>query len=107
MKKHFKITLIILLCAVILGGGFALTRATGANYSETNAFVDNFYIGATDQKKPFFDSILPEIAKNIKENNIFIICNCLVYATLLVRLRGEAVAHIGLNERPEPGAAAH
>ena len=69
MKKHLKITLIVLLCAVVLGGAFALTRATGADYSETNAFVDNYYIGATDTDKPFFDEILPEIAKNIKENN--------------------------------------
>lgn len=69
MKKHLKVILIVFLCAVILGGGFALIQARSADYSETNAFVDNFYIGATDQKKPFFDVVLPEIERNIKENN--------------------------------------
>lgn len=37
--------------------------------SETNAFVDNYYIGATDQDAPFFDTVLPAIKANIKENN--------------------------------------
>lgn len=69
MKKHIKIILIVLVCTILLGGGFALIQAESATYSETNAFVSNYYIGATDQKKPFFDVILPEIAKNIKANN--------------------------------------
>lgn len=37
--------------------------------SETNSFVSNYMIGATDQDAPFFDTILPAIAANIKENN--------------------------------------
>lgn len=69
MKKHLKITLISMLCIVALGVAFFVTQAQGDIYRETNAFVDNYYIGATDQEKPFFDVILPEIAKNIKENN--------------------------------------
>lgn len=69
MKRHLKPILIVLLCIVLAGGGFALIYAQSATYSETNAFVSNYYIGATDQKKPFFEVVLPEIAKNIKENN--------------------------------------
>ena len=69
MKKHLKITLLVFLCVLILGGGIALIQAESAKYSETNSFVSNYYIGATDTDKPFFDEILPDIAKNIKENN--------------------------------------
>ncbi len=69
MKKYLKITLSVLLCVLILGGGFALIQVRGEKYTETNAFVSNYYIGATDVDKPFFDEVLPEIAKNIKENN--------------------------------------
>lgn len=69
MKKHLRIILIILLCAFILGEGLSLIRVQSASYSETNSFVSNFYIGETDQKKPFFDVVLPEIEKNIKKNN--------------------------------------
>ena len=69
MKKHFRTIILVLLCTVILGGSFALIQAQSASYSETDAFVSNYYIGATDQKKPFFDVVLPGIAKNIKKNN--------------------------------------
>ncbi len=69
MKKHLRIILIILLCAFILGEGLAFIQAQSASYSETNSFASTYYIGKTDQKKPFFDVILPEIEKNIKENN--------------------------------------
>ena len=37
--------------------------------SETNAFVKDYLIGATDQGSPFFEKIMPQIAANIKENN--------------------------------------
>ena len=37
--------------------------------SETNSFVENYYIGATDQSSPFFEKVLPAIKANIAENN--------------------------------------
>ena len=37
--------------------------------SETNAFVKDYYVGATDQDAPFFETILPAIRENIEENN--------------------------------------
>ena len=37
--------------------------------SETNSFVKDFLIDATNQEEPFFEVILPQIAANIKENN--------------------------------------
>ena len=69
MKKTIKIISLITLCVIIaVGSSFVfIGRAEGGN--ETNSFVKDYYIGATNQKSPFFDKILPEIAKNIKENN--------------------------------------
>lgn len=68
--KKFRITVIcVLVCAIILGGGIALAQASGAFPSETNPFVENYYVEPINQKAPFFDVVLPEIAKNIKENN--------------------------------------
>ena len=69
MKKHSRIRYIVLVCILLLGGGFILARADGEKGTETNAFVSNYYIGATNQDEPFFEVILPKIAKNIKENN--------------------------------------
>lgn len=45
-------------------GGTAMTFP-----SETNSFVKDYYIGATDQNAPFFDTVLPLIKENIEENN--------------------------------------
>ncbi len=68
--KRIKIIIISVLALVlILGGSIALTQAATALPSETNSFVSNFYIGATDQNAPFFDVILPQIRENIKKNN--------------------------------------
>ncbi len=69
MKKHIKSILVVLLCITLLSSGFALIYAADTDTTETNAFVSNYYIGATNQNKPFFDSVLPEIEKNIEENN--------------------------------------
>ena len=69
MKKINKLLSIILVCAIFLGGNVILTRAASAFPSETNAFGTAFYIGATQQDAPFFDVVLPEIRKNIAENN--------------------------------------
>ena len=68
MKKHIKITFIVLLCITLLSGGFAMIQAADS-LTEKDAFVSNYYIGSTNQSKPFFESVLPEIKKNIKENN--------------------------------------
>ena len=37
--------------------------------SETNSFAKDFLIGPTDQDAPFFEVVLPQIAKHIKEYN--------------------------------------
>ncbi|MBO5339089.1 MAG: hypothetical protein J6A96_05250 [Clostridia bacterium] len=37
--------------------------------SETNSHVANFLIDSTNQTSPFFETVLPAIAANIKENN--------------------------------------
>ena len=37
--------------------------------SETNSFVKDYYVEATDQKSPFFEKILPAIAASVKANN--------------------------------------
>lgn len=37
--------------------------------SEQNPFVEDYYVGATDQSSPFFETILPAIKANIKEND--------------------------------------
>ena len=68
--KKFRITVIcVLVCAIILGGGLALAQASSAFPSETNPFCENYYVEPINQNAPFFDVILPEIQKNIKENN--------------------------------------
>ena len=68
--KKFRITVIaVLACAIILGGGLALAQASGAAPSETNPFGTTVYLGSFDKSSPFFETVLPEIAKNIKENN--------------------------------------
>lgn len=68
--KKFRITVIaVLACAIILGGGLALAQASGAAPSETDPFGTTVYLGDFDKTSPFFETVLPEIAKNIKENN--------------------------------------
>ena len=71
MKQFKTIILCILACVLCLGVGEIPARALDGFVppSETNPFVSNYYIGATDQKSPFFDVILPAIAENIEEYN--------------------------------------
>ncbi len=69
MKKYVKNIIVFFLCIVIVSGGIVLIRAAESSHTETNSFVSDYYIGETKQSKPFFDSVLPEIAKNIEENN--------------------------------------
>lgn len=67
MKRIKKPIVWILVCAIVLGVGSAF--ALGGFPSELNPFRDDYYIEDTNQDKPFFEAILPEIAKNVKENN--------------------------------------
>lgn len=69
MKKFIKIPILILLCVTLIIGGVVAIQAGDEKGTETNAFTSDYYIGATNQDKPFFDVILPEIAANIEENN--------------------------------------
>ena len=97
MKILKNLTVCILLCAMTLGGASCFAGAPNKHGdmqhsqvedevlldgeaedlgqesksfpSETNAFVKDFLIDQTNQDSPFFTTILPEIAANIKENN--------------------------------------
>lgn len=68
--NKFKIIIVsVLACVIALGGGFVLAQVAGLFPSETNPFGSNYYIEKTNQEKPFFTAILPEIRENIAENN--------------------------------------
>ena len=69
MNKFKKISLFLLACLLIIGGSTALACAAEEFPSETNAFVSDYYLEPINQEKPFFEKVLPEIRKNIKENN--------------------------------------
>ena len=69
MKKIITLLTFVFACIIFLGAGSACAQAATTFPSETNSFVSNYYIDATDVDKPFFDKVLPEIRKNIKENN--------------------------------------
>lgn len=69
MRKIKSIVSCLLVGIMLFSLMPALPLAATKFPSETNAFVSNYYIGETDQEKPFFDEVLPEIEKNIKENN--------------------------------------
>ncbi len=68
--KNFKSIMSILLVGFIITGLFPVVSVAASFFpSETNPFVADFYIDDTNQNEPFFDSVLPEIEKNIEENN--------------------------------------
>lgn len=68
--KKIKSIISCLLAGIILLGMFPVTSVAASAFpSETDPFVSNYYVGETNQKEPFFDSVLPKIEKNIKENN--------------------------------------
>ena len=68
--KIVKSIISCLLVGVILLGILPATSLAASIFpSETDPFVSNYYIGKTNQDLPFFDSVLPEIEKNIKKNN--------------------------------------
>ena len=69
MKNIRNSILWILAAAMLLSLGAVIAASTPSAPRETNAFVDNYYIGETDQSSPFFDKVLPAIQKNIKTNN--------------------------------------
>ncbi len=72
MKKNNifrKIIISLLVIATVLGGGTAVALGAISLPAETNPFGKIVLVGATDQKAPFFDVVLPEIQANIKENN--------------------------------------
>lgn len=69
MMRTIKIITSALLCVALVFGSLVFTEAKITIPSETDPFVSNYYVGATDQNAPFFDVVLPEIAKNIKTNN--------------------------------------
>ena len=69
MKRTIKGIICIFLVTVLLGSSIPLSFAETAFPSETDPFGENYYIDATNQEEPFFEKVLPEIAKNIKENN--------------------------------------
>lgn len=69
MNKMKNICVIALVLAIIAGIGVMAVATTTTFPSETDPFGAKYYIEKTNQKKPFFEVILPEIAANLKENN--------------------------------------
>ena len=69
MKKFVSIICSFLIFIMPLFVNPVITKATSQFPSETNAFVSDHYIDPINQEKPFFDTILPEIKKNIQVNN--------------------------------------
>ncbi len=69
MNKLKKLSLYLFTCLLIIGGSVALACAAETFPSETNAFVADYYLEPINQEKPFFEQVLPEIRKNIKEHN--------------------------------------
>lgn len=69
MKKFRAFLTSVLAFSLFLCGGVTPAQSQTVPPSETDPFVSNYYVGATDQNEPFFDVILPEIAENIEENN--------------------------------------
>ena len=68
--KNLKFLLIFLLVlTVTVCSSFVLTKAADAPPRETNSFAGDYYVPPINQNKPFFDEVLPEIEKNIKEYN--------------------------------------
>jgi len=69
MKKIKSIISCLLVGVMLLSLMPTVSFAASKFPSETDPFVSNHYVDPTDQEKPFFDEVLPEIEKNIKENN--------------------------------------
>lgn len=72
MKNFKSIISSLLVCVILLGGSVfapAKAEAKATFPSETDPFVANHYVDPINQDAPFFDTILPAIEKNIKENN--------------------------------------
>lgn len=68
MNKFKKIITCMLVCVLVSTGVVAPVDAASFP-SETNAFGKDYLVGQTDQNAPFFEKVLPSIAKNIKTNN--------------------------------------
>lgn len=69
MKKIKRPIIWLLVISLVLCLGVIGAIAASAFPRETNPFGTNYYIEETNQDSPFFDVILPQIAKNIKQNN--------------------------------------
>ncbi len=70
MKKITAILLaIITVFTLIPAGSFTFTADAASFPAETDAFKTTKYYVGTASDKPFFETVLPEIAKNIKTNN--------------------------------------
>lgn len=69
MKQHKSFIALLLVLVVVLCGGLSSAQAWSTAPSETDPFANNYYVPPIDQSAPFFDVILPEIARNIEENN--------------------------------------
>lgn len=69
MRSIKKIIKYGLLCALCLMSFTMVSSAAVSIPSETDPFVEDFYVAPTDQEAPFIDEVLPEIEKNIEKNN--------------------------------------
>ncbi len=70
MNKFIRFICSVLVCILLVSACPPLVFASDSKFpSETDAFVSSHYSDPINQEKPFFDEILPEIERNIKENN--------------------------------------
>ncbi len=74
MNKLKRLVLCGLLCILCIGCFTAVSSAavnipSKENPAETNPFVKDYYLEPIHQDEPFLEKVLPEIRKNIKENN--------------------------------------
>jgi len=69
MKKLQSILSGLLVCVMLISICPFAVQAAPTFPAETDPFAEDRYLDPIDQEKPFFDEILPEIRKNIKENN--------------------------------------
>ena len=70
MKKLISIVSCFLVASMLFSIGPTYAWADGVKLpSETNAFVSNYYVQPINQSQPFMDVVVPEMEKNIKENN--------------------------------------
>ena len=69
MKKFRKSIIFFFTCVLLVAVCVSVAIAAETFPSETNCFVPDHFVDPINQEEPFFESVLPRIEANIKENN--------------------------------------